>query len=355
MRTSCGKIGLFLRLFGRTMRLLWVIAHLALALLSLAYWDTYLFKRFMQSPGPVVLLLAAIFAVVFALRELGRHIPVEKRGWLARMWASLDGRALLYVGVFLILAGIQHYAFMRAASDGRAYFLMVRSLVIDWDVQFERDVAIFGYNGGVLSYALGTPLLWVPFFLSAHAWLGVRNLFGADYPMNGFFNPYQRASGFGTLVLGMIALVVIDGLLRRHFSPRLATFTTLAVATGGWLAWYMAVDSSWSHAASALSVAMFVAYWDSTRPVRTRRQWAMFGLLGGFMILVRWQNIFFAVFPAADAWSEYWRMRADGDWRAFVERLRVHLGALACAFVVFVPQVGGVALRSGRLVGRARR
>ena len=67
------------------MRLLWVTAHLALAALALAYWDIYLFKRFMQSPGVVVLLLAAIFAVVFTLRELARRVPTAERGWVARL------------------------------------------------------------------------------------------------------------------------------------------------------------------------------------------------------------------------------------------------------------------------------
>ena len=70
------------------MRLLWVTAHLALAALALAYWDIYLFKRFMQSPGVVVLLLAAIFAVAFTLRELARRVPTAERGWNARLWAS---------------------------------------------------------------------------------------------------------------------------------------------------------------------------------------------------------------------------------------------------------------------------
>lgn len=321
------------------MRLLWIAAHIALAALSLVYWDVYLLKTFLDTPAPVLLLLAAIFTVILSLRALARQFRPAERGWLARRWAALDGRALLYVGLFLILAAIQYYAYMRAASDGRAYFLMVRSLVMDWDVQFEQDVATFGYNGGVLSYALGTPLLWIPFFLAAHAWLGVRNFFGADYPMNGFFNPYQRASGFGSLILGMVALVVIDRLLRRHFSPRVATFSTLAVAIGGWLAWFMAVDSSWSHATSALSVAVFVSYWDATRKGRTRRQWATFGLLGGFMILVRWQNIFFAVFPLFDACGEYLRIRGQPGLDAVVKRLRTHVGALFCAFLVFVPQL----------------
>ncbi len=321
------------------MRLLFVLAHLLFVALALAYWDAYLFKRFMLSPGPVVVLLAGIFVAVFLLRELGRRIPAPERGWAARMWASLDGRALIYISVFLILACIQHYAYMRANSDGRAYFLMVRSLVIDWDVQFAEDIATFRYKGGVMSYALGTPLLWIPFFLAAHAWLGVRNLFGASYAMDGFFNPYQRAVGFGSLVIGMMALVVIDRLLRRHYSAKIATSATLAIAAGGWLAWYMVVDASWSHAASALSVALFVLYWDSTRTARTARQWAVFGLLGGFMILVRWQNIFFAVFPAADALGEYWRIRSPWSWSSFVERLRVHSAAAACAVLAFVPQL----------------
>ena len=320
------------------MRTLLAAAHVALAVLALAYWDVYLLKKFLNGPG-VVLLLIAIFAVVFGMRAVARRIPVSDRNWLARRWAALDGRGLIYFGVFLSLAAIQHYAYMRAASDGRAYFLMVRSLLIDWDVQFEQDVASFGYNGGVMSYALGTPLLWIPFFLAAHAWLGVRNLFGADYITDGFFNPYQRGVGFGSLVLGMVALVVVDRLLRRHFSDQMATFTTLAVAIGGWLAWYMAVDASWSHAASAMSVAMFVYHWDATRQGRSGRQWAVFGLLGGFIILVRWQNIFFAVFPLADALYEYWQVRHQGTWEPLVARVRVHAGALACAFVMFLPQL----------------
>lgn len=321
------------------MRLFWIASHVTLAALALRYWDIYLLKKQLDAPFSVMTLLAAIFAIVYLLRTLARRWPESERGWLVRRWAAVSGTALLFVAVFLVFAGIQHFAYMRAASDGRAYFLMVRSILMDWDVSFEQDVATFGYNGGVMSYALGTPLLWAPFYVAGHLWLVVSNLFGTEYPLDGFFNPYQRAVGFGTLVYGMAALVVIRKLLRRHHSQVIAMFATLAVATGGWLAWYMSVDASWSHAASALSVAMFVSYWDATRDERTRRQWIIFGLLGGFAILVRWQNIFFAVFPMFDALRGYSRaVRGLGTFS--VSRLaRVHAQALVAAFLAFFPQL----------------
>jgi hypothetical protein len=321
------------------MRLLWIASHVALTVLAFRYWDIYLLKKQLDEPLSVAALLFAIFATVCLLRALARRWPESERGWLTRRWASLNITGLLFVAVFLVLAGVQHFAYMRASSDGRAYFLMVRSILIDWDLRFEQDVASFGYHGGVMSYALGTPLLWVPFFLAGHAWLGLSNLFGADYALDGFFNPYQRAVGFGTLVYGMGAIVVMQQLLRRHYSQVIATFATLAVAAGGWLVWYMSVDASWSHAASALSVAMFVSYWDATRDERSPRQWVVFGLLGGFMILVRWQNIFFAIFPMFDALRGYSRA-VRGLGRSSLPRLaRVHGQSLAAAFVVFFPQL----------------
>lgn len=320
------------------MRIAWILTHVALAAVALVYWDAYLLKRHLEAPLAILGLAAAAFGLVCALRWQARRIePADRRG-LARMWAGLDGTGLLFVAFFLVLAVVQHYAYMRAASDGRAYFLMVRSLLIDGDVRFEQDVATFGYLGGVMSYALGTPLLWIPFYLAGHVWLLVSNLFGADYPTDGFANPYQRAVGFGTLVYGMVALVVMQRLLRRHYREGLATASTLAVAVGGWLAWYMAVDASWSHAASALSVALFVDHWDRTRDRRTPRQWLVFGLYGGLIILVRWQNIFFAVFPLYDALREYAAARRLGR-TAVVRALRTHVQALAAAFLVFFPQL----------------
>ncbi len=53
------------------MQAFWIPGHLALVLLSLAYWDIYLFKRFMESPVPMAV-LAVIFILVVMLRELAR-------------------------------------------------------------------------------------------------------------------------------------------------------------------------------------------------------------------------------------------------------------------------------------------
>ncbi len=56
----------------------------------------------------------------------------------------LDGVGIVFVVFLLLLLLLFHMGFQRAASDGRAYFVQVRSLVMDWDLDFANDEAMFG-------------------------------------------------------------------------------------------------------------------------------------------------------------------------------------------------------------------
>lgn len=94
-----------------------------------------------------------------------------------------------------------------------------------------------------------------------------------------------------------------------------------------------------THAPAMAGTAAFAWFWASTRGTRTLRQWALLGAIAGFITLIRWQNLLFAMLPACEALA-----LLVSSWRAG-DRLRTRalIGAgltfIACATIAFVPQM----------------
>ena len=335
------------------MRAYWMGIHVAMALVALRVINILLLKQYLDRPLVVLGWIAAGALLFLWARRDARRTTHDARSRAQNWYAALDGPDLALFGLLLVLIFLFHWGFARAASDGREYFMQVRSLIIDRDLDFTNETTMFRGRGTTDIYAFGTPLLWAPFFLFAHLWLGVLNLTGAEYVRDGFFNPYQRAVGIGTLVYGFIALALIYRILCQYYSKRLAAASTLAVTGGSFVVWYLVADSSLAHGTSMFAVTLFLYTWHQTRGADSVRRWALLGATAGLMSLVRWQNILFVVFPAADAIGGLWRSLAtssraadneampDNDLRVgpFIPHL-VRYGAFAGAFiVVFSPQM----------------
>ena len=213
-------------------RTAWIVAHGALLLLGVNLLDIVLRKRYADSPEVVAGWLVGGFVLVVVLARLSRNATDGPSTPVRRFWASLDPPTLTLLAFFLVLLFLFHGSYLRAGSDGREYYVQVRSLVMDWDLDFRNDNAAFGGRGTAARYAFGAALLWAPFFLLAHAWLGLLNLFGMDLVRDGYGNPYQMAVGLGTLVYGCAALLLIRNVLRDYFSDALAVVTTVALCAG---------------------------------------------------------------------------------------------------------------------------
>lgn len=321
----------------------WVGLHVLALAAMLWLWDAVLLKRHLDNLPLMGGILAGCFLIALLLRRVAGRAGGARPAWLGAAWRSLGRRELVYVALFLVLLLALHIGYDRARSDGRAYFIQVRSLVLDLDFDFEPDRASFGFASEVSNYAFGTPLLWAPFFLAAHAWLHLLNLLGASYPVDGFFNPYQRAVGVGSLVYGTLGLLLIDRTVRRYFSGGVATLATVSVCIGGFAVWYLAMDPSYSHAVSMFAVTAFLYAWDTTRQERsgrprTGRQWVVLGGMAGLMAMTRWQNALFAVVPAVEAVRDYARLLARGDWHQARALFGRHLLFSACILAAFSPQ-----------------
>lgn len=305
------------------------VVNVALALVLVRLWNLLLFKTHMDRPWIVAAWLAGAFVLLLVAREMAIGVVPERRTWLQRRWAAIRGPDLALVVLLFVLLFLFHWGFQRAASDGREYFVQVRSLVMDRDLDFSNENETFGVRGTAAIYAFGAPLLWVPFFAAAHLTIGAWNLFGAELPANGFFNPYQRAVGLGTLLYGFVGLVLIYRLVGRYFSRGLAAATTLALTGGSFILWYLVVDNSMSHGASMFAVTLFLYVWHGGRDESSVRRGVLLGATAGLMAMVRWQNVLFLVFPLLD---ELAALRRDGPARA--QQAATGYAAFGCAFVL---------------------
>jgi hypothetical protein len=317
-------------------RALTVGTGVALVLGLLRTWHVLLLRRHLDQPLVIASSLAGVFLLFLALRALSAKVPVGLRTRVDRFFAGVSGLGVLFVAFVLCLLFVFHWGFERAASDGREYFVQVRSLVIDGDLDFENENAAFGVRGTAEIYPFGAPLLWVPFFVACHLWFMALNAVGGGFAVDGFANPYQRAIGLGTLIYGCIGLLLAYRLLRDYFSATLSAVATVAACCGSFVIWYLVVENSMVHGISMFSTALFLFLWHRTRARRTVGQWGLLGASAGLMSMVRWQDAVFAVTPVildvARAGDETDRSRA----RSMVVRLTTFAAA---AVVAFMPQL----------------
>ena len=314
----------------------WRVALTFLLFACITVWHISLLWLYREDPGVLSSCLLLVFVLVLFARQLAQQAALPTRSFLMRHFARIDAVALVFIGFLLLLLLLFHLGFERAASDGRSYFMQVRSLVMDWDLDFANDEAVFGKTGA-RQYAFGAPILWIPFFILGHVWLNALNILGWDLLVDGYSFPYQRAIGLGTLLYGFSGLVLIYQVLRRYFSKGLACLSTLGLCGASFLIWYLTVENSMVHGVSMFATTLFLFLWHRYRTVPTRVPWVWLGAVAGIMTMVRWQNIAFVALPLADLLWSSWQARSSRTQLLTVsQNLAKFTGA---AFAAFVPQL----------------
>jgi hypothetical protein len=203
-------------------------------------------------------------------------------------------------------------AAIKAHGDGIYYYSYLRSLVFDRDLDFTNDYRLLGdpfelerdrtrKNRPKNPFAPGSALLWLPWLGGAHLVIGGGRLLGLwDDPLDGTSVRYQRVVFYGTLIWGMVALILIALAARRYSDPGVATLTAAGLALATPLCWYMVRQASLSHALDALAVAALVYWWLRDLYRRRLWHWAVLGALGGLVTLVRTQGFGHAVLPLGE-------------------------------------------------------
>lgn len=215
-------------------------------------------------------------------------------------------------------------------GDGVGYYAYVRALIVDHNLNFERDwrEANPSFSAGRVDasghlrpdqytptghvgnhFSIGPAILWAPFFATAHGLVLTLDHLGADIPADGFSRPYRFAVGLATAFYGFLALWLGFDLARRYVDQQWALLATLGIWFASNLPVYMYFNPTWSHAPSAFSVALFLWYWDRTRSPRTWAAWAVLGLLAGLMMNVYYPTAVLLLLPFIESVLGLWALR----------------------------------------------
>ena len=163
--------------------------------------------------------------------------------WLAPVGLLVSGLALLDPGLrlglwvgpilcgvgLLVRAGARRLAFALSLAfalagfarpefraDAGSYFVHLRSLAFDHDLDFANDWILLGHppKAGALtstghvatSQTVGPALLWAPFYAAAHAYVRLTAALGLSaWPADGASEPYRRAPALGTVTAVVLA------------------------------------------------------------------------------------------------------------------------------------------------------
>jgi len=244
-------------------------------------------------------------------------------------------------------------------GDGVGYYAYVRALLIEGNLDFEKDwqhgnesfvMGRLDASGHVLSHqytatghlenlwSIGPSLLWAPFLVVTHLGVLAADRLGAHVPADGFSAPYLITMAVTTAVYGFLGLWISFCLARKYFDERWSFLATLGIWWGSSLPVYMYFNPSWSHAHSAFAVALFLWYWHRTRGARTIAQWVLLGLLSGLMVNVYYPNGILLSIPLLEAVEGYYeRLRAESpDIKELVRLFAAHVVyvlVFACALL----------------------
>lgn len=214
----------------------------------------------------------------------------------------------------LLLPALAHFHFGggRIGGDGVMYYVQLHSLAKDADLDLtneythyelieREDLRVLTKTGLRRSiFAVGPAVAWLPFFAVGEAVGRVEHALGREADLSGYGPVHVNATALGSFLYGFAALLLMHGLVRRHFGEALAQASVLLVWAGSFLHWYMVHQPTMSHAPSAAGAAFVIWLWDRTRAGRSGRGYALLGLATGFAMCLRWQNGVLLALPALD-------------------------------------------------------
>lgn len=217
---------------------------------------------------------------------------------------------LLSALAFLATVPLPRSDGMLIGSDGIYYYAYVRSLVIDRDIDFANeyarlfpamDVEKMKTPTGMTSnqFAVGTALLWVPFFLAAHVLSLALNLVGFSMATDGYGYIYQSAVCLGSIVYGWIGMVLTHR-ITRNVSQDTAIVSAVMVIALSNFCYYLVLEPSMSHMCSFFASALMFFLWLDGRKADNPGPYFVVGLAGGLMGLVRQPDATLMLLPVFD-------------------------------------------------------
>ncbi|HAW50261.1 TPA: hypothetical protein DCX16_04875 [bacterium] len=194
--------------------------------------------------------------------------------------------------------------------DGLGYFIYTKSLVMDKDIFFKNEVKDFQIdpernvyfhftqNGYISSpFAIGTSILWMPFFILAHLLTLLCNFFltNIKLPSLGISYLYTLSVSLGGCFYGILALFLSLKIALRLFSSKDSFLALLSIWFASPFVYCFFYMANYSHLPDSFVIALFLLKWIESREKNGFLWWFVYGLIFGLAVLVRWQNLLFGI------------------------------------------------------------
>ena len=190
--------------------------------------------------------------------------------------------------------------------DPVSYYSWLRSTVIQGSLEVADEFEHYGVfeptrispvTGHYLNeWAVGSALLWSPFFTLGHVAATAGQALGFDVAADGYSPPYIVCTAFGSALYALLGLLILYSLCRafaRRFEAELAVFTAWLASP---LVFYMSAHPFMSHANDFFVNVLYFRLWASdAKP--TWRSRLVLGLVGGLATCVRLQNATLLIWP----------------------------------------------------------
>ena len=232
--------------------------------------------------------------------------------------------ALPHFAVVLALAfGLGALVGPRPHADSRHYYVYLRSLFFDGDLDFTNEYEHWHLTRPLTptglplnQYPIGPALSWAPAFPIAHLYVRVDRFLGGRYAADGYSRPYLRSIALPTIAIGVAGAWLLATVLARLFGLQSAVLATVAGVGASPVAYYLFVVPGMAHGTAFGLAAACV--WAVDRALRqpSARGWSLVGLLLGAALLVRPTSLPLALLPVLVAVVEVARGRIPARWPA---------------------------------------
>jgi hypothetical protein len=214
----------------------------------------------------------------------------------------------IFIGLFFVLAALYISCIFLPrknnhliGSDGVFYYIYLRSLVMDHDVQVDNDVALFNSRmrddnplrvSANYQFSIGPTLLWGPFFVLGHSVVTALHGLGVRCATDGFSRTEEALVCLASIFYTVLGLFLLYRSLLVFFPGTAGLTAVLGIFWATGLVYYTLIEPFMAHALEFFTVSLFI--WSAlTLTSRRGWWWAAIGVAGGLMAVVRWQNTIF--------------------------------------------------------------
>lgn len=239
---------------------------------------------------------------------------------------------------------ISYYAYLPATFIFHDLsFEFAKNLPADFEGQIWLQNAPNGKP--ILRMTMGMAILWIPFFLIAHA---LAHILGAS--TMGYSWPYSLSIFVATLFYLFIGLLFLRKTLLRYFSEVATAVALILVVLSTNMLFYVISEPGMTHVYNFALISIFIFYsikWvealtptpseelvSGTGRAGERLNSIILGLLAGIIVLIRPVNVLVLLFPALIGITSFigFKERIQKNWKLI-------LVAGVTAFFVLVPQM----------------